>query len=183
MIFRNIQEFFFRKALIEKGISKGKIRIDHFNGRCWHEKLGDFPVIFPESIIKKTDKLEKNKSFSYFFSGYITESRSWILNYPGVSYSSRGRNEEKKYSYDRKYHQSLCSSNFGLCPTGDCPWSYRFFEAIICFAIPVIGDKEKDIFSANFFFHRDSEPHYYSKSLAVENYELFLQTHTLKYIP
>jgi hypothetical protein len=34
----------------------------------------------------------------------------------------------------------LAWSQFVLCPPGDYVWSYRFFEACLCGAIPIIHD-------------------------------------------
>ena len=34
----------------------------------------------------------------------------------------------------------MAKSKFVLCPNGDFIWTYRFFEAIACGAIPIIED-------------------------------------------
>ena len=51
--------------------------------------------------------------------------------------SNRGRLFPGK-SWDHKYYEILAQSQFVLCPSGDCVWSYRFFEAILCGAIPIV---------------------------------------------
>ncbi|SES69039.1 exostosin domain-containing protein [Thalassotalea agarivorans] len=53
--------------------------------------------------------------------------------------SDRGRNFPIK-SWDNEYFKVLANSKFVLCPSGDYVWSYRFFESILCGAIPVIEE-------------------------------------------
>jgi hypothetical protein len=51
--------------------------------------------------------------------------------------SERGRRFPTK-AWDADYYRLLASSSFVLCPSGDYGWSYRFFEACLCGAIPVV---------------------------------------------
>lgn len=51
--------------------------------------------------------------------------------------SARGRKFPIK-SWDEKYWEMLSRSRFVLCPSGDCIWSYRFFESILCGAMPIV---------------------------------------------
>jgi hypothetical protein len=51
--------------------------------------------------------------------------------------SQRGRHFPIK-SWDEEYYRLLGRSQFVLCPRGDCVWTYRFFEAALCGALPVI---------------------------------------------
>lgn len=51
--------------------------------------------------------------------------------------SNRGRVFPQK-SWDESYYKILSNSKFVLCPSGDYIWSYRFFESILCGAIPVV---------------------------------------------
>lgn len=53
--------------------------------------------------------------------------------------SPRGRSFPVK-SWDEEYYALLADSEFALCPSGDFVWSYRFFEAAMCGAIPVIEE-------------------------------------------
>lgn len=54
-----------------------------------------------------------------------------------VSSSDRGREFPGK-SWDEEYHALLARSQFVLCPSGDFVWSYRFFEAALCGAMPIV---------------------------------------------
>lgn len=44
-------------------------------------------------------------------------------------------------SFDVEYYESMLNSKFVLCPDGDFIWTYRFFEAIICGAIPIVENE------------------------------------------
>jgi hypothetical protein len=54
-----------------------------------------------------------------------------------LSHSSRGREFPIK-AWDQEYFESLGDTQFTLCPSGDCVWSYRFFEAMLCGSIPIV---------------------------------------------
>jgi hypothetical protein len=51
--------------------------------------------------------------------------------------SRRGRHFPGK-SWDEEYYELLARSQFVLCPSGDYVWTYRFFEAALCGAIPIV---------------------------------------------
>jgi hypothetical protein len=53
--------------------------------------------------------------------------------------SQRGRHFPIK-SWDEEYYRLLSRSQFVLCPRGDHVWTYRFFEAALCGAMPVVED-------------------------------------------
>ena len=36
------------------------------------------------------------------------------------------------------YFKTMCSSEFILCPAGDGPWSFRFYESLLCGSIPIV---------------------------------------------
>jgi len=54
-------------------------------------------------------------------------------------------NQSRRVQYRRVednkfYFESMCKSEFVLCPAGDSPWSFRWYEAIMCGAIPLLED-------------------------------------------
>lgn len=51
--------------------------------------------------------------------------------------SRRGRHFPLK-AWDPAYYEHLARSQFVLCPSGDYVWTYRFFEAALCGAIPIV---------------------------------------------
>jgi hypothetical protein len=36
------------------------------------------------------------------------------------------------------YFEKMCKSKFVLCPAGDAPWSFRFYEVLMCKSIPIV---------------------------------------------
>lgn len=134
-----LQEFFFRQSLVEIGIWGGEIKLDHIAGRSHHKETGWVPIVFPESLILFASRIPRHKSRDFFFRGMVYPGREWVMKYDGSSISDYGRDTKTKYFIDEDYYETFCASRFGLAPTGDCPWSYRFFEAVMCHAIPVLG--------------------------------------------
>jgi hypothetical protein len=53
--------------------------------------------------------------------------------------SERGRRFPTK-AWDEDYFRMLAASEHVLCPTGDYVWSYRFFEACLCGALPIVEE-------------------------------------------
>ncbi len=51
--------------------------------------------------------------------------------------SERGRRFPTK-AWDEDYFRMLADSASVLCPSGDYVWSYRFFEACLCGAMPIV---------------------------------------------
>ena len=37
------------------------------------------------------------------------------------------------------YFKTMATANFVLCPAGDAPWSFRFYETLLCQSIPVVA--------------------------------------------
>jgi hypothetical protein len=53
--------------------------------------------------------------------------------------SERGRRFPTK-AWDQDYYRMLADSQSVLCPSGDYVWSYRFFEACLCGALPIVEE-------------------------------------------
>lgn len=104
------------------------------------------PLIFPRSIPYRCRSMWSDDRRSVFhFSGLMTDSRKRSLaavaaEAPGavdIRESTRGRKWPIK-AWDERYYRSLASTRYALCPDGDFVWTYRFFEAILCGAVPVV---------------------------------------------
>jgi hypothetical protein len=54
--------------------------------------------------------------------------------------SKRGREFPIK-AWDDEYFRTMARAKFVLCPRGDYPWTYRFFEAAMCGAIPLVEER------------------------------------------
>uniref|UniRef100_A0A6C0CPW7 Exostosin GT47 domain-containing protein n=1 Tax=viral metagenome TaxID=1070528 RepID=A0A6C0CPW7_9ZZZZ len=181
-----LQEYLVRESLKEKKIV-GSIKIDHSTGETTINNTVRYPIIFPISRINAIRSIGNNikKEIDYAFKGLITDAKLWVNAFKNVDNckiieSTNGRNPRIKYSVDKTYYSLLCKSKFVLCPTDVYPWSYRFFEAIICNAIPILDDNEYDRYSHEFKFYRKSEKHIYREDYVEYNYKKLLLYHTLK---
>lgn len=181
-----LQEFYFKSSILESQTlsnqtDKFKITIDHINGVNFLNEQ-KYPLLFPKSMIKTIEDLPKTKTINYYFKGVITQKRKWVLNYNDdgiITNSDYGRDTSKKYNLDIDYYTSMSQSNFTLCPTGSCPWSYRLFESIMCFSIPIIEDNTDDIFHNQFNCLKLSENHVYNYEMVKTNYETLIKNFTL----
>lgn len=72
------------------------------------------------------------RGFAASHGGVLSESDDLV-----IWSSDRGRHFPGK-SWDEAYQALLARSQFVLCPCGDYVWSYRFFEAVLCGAIPIV---------------------------------------------
>jgi hypothetical protein len=184
------QMFYLKKAVNEYiKTNKDKIlslKIDHKYAINYINNI-KIPLTFPIYIKKYISKLNKDKIYDYNFIGKITNKREWVNKFKNknsiIKESLNGRNKKIKYSIDKKYYDILSKSKFTLTPTGDCNWSYRFFEAIMCLSIPILENNSKDIFMKDYFFYYEKDNHIYSKDKAHQNYNKFINSeHFLKNI-
>lgn len=67
----------------------------------------------------------------------------------GLGFCPKSQNDSQSKSTQYRvvqdnlfYFQTMCHSNFVLCPAGDSSWSFRFYETLICKSIPVIESKK-----------------------------------------
>lgn len=179
----SLQEFFFKKSLMEVGEDfKGTdVKIDHINGKNFY-KGKEYNIIFPKYLIDHVSKLSKNKTIDYCFIGKLDGNRAWVDNYSNrgfVKNSLYGRDFNLKYNIDTEYYSIMSSSKFTLCPVGSCPWSYRLFESIMCYSIPVVNILDKDVFRDKFKFLSKDESHSYINDYTRFNYEILIKDFTL----
>jgi len=177
---------------------------DHANAR---DELLDCTtgVIFPRQLIGYCQCGlfdHYNKTMSYYFSGHSgdqhPEKRTWVQRYSSqpraqVVFNTAGRNVRKQTGhYDwYGYYAKLRSSEFALCPDGDFTWTYRFLEAIMCGAIPILERKTSpiDVQEEGYHYCLDGEdfdakcPYVHDAALrqqaAAENWKNFVRRHTL----
>ena len=160
------------------------MNIDHLNG-CNYINNIKIPLTFPLYVLNHINTCNKEKKLDYNFIGTITDKRQWIKKYKNnsiIKQSNNGRTN-KKYDIDTDYYKIISQSKFTLTPTGDCPWSYRFFEAIMCLSIPILENNSNDIYAKDYFYYFDNDKHIYNKEKAIENYNKFIKSkHFLKNI-
>ena len=94
----------------------------------WH--IDRFNVLAARPLHKKIYQKLQSRLL-----GYTT----WALRIRElrIEESTRGRIFPHKL-WDSGYFSRLCRTRFVLCPDGDFGWSYRFFESMMCGAIPVV---------------------------------------------
>jgi len=95
--------------------------------------------------------------------------------------SSRGRVFPIK-AWDQEYYELLARSRFVLCPDGDYVWTYRFFESVLCGAIPVV----EQVCPAyeGFVFHNvhdKLDKLKWTEDIAQHNYELCAKRITIPF--
>jgi len=129
-----LQEIRLKQALDEKGIYL-HYSIDHITPKTI---VGDkeYPLVFPRFLINA----DQPKTIDMLFIGLITDKRKeWLKQFPDATVinSFNGRDDRTK-PLDKWYFEEMAKAKFVLCPNGDFTWTYRFFEAILCGAIPII---------------------------------------------
>lgn len=84
--------------------------------------------------------------------------------------SNKGRYFPVKV-WDEEYYEFLANSHFVLCPNGDFTWTYRFFESILCGAIPIV-ENTCDLYNGfEYFFMSDPiEQLAYSQDAVERNF-------------
>lgn len=142
-----LQEIRAYQALEELG-KKELVRIDHKKPET---KIGEtiYTLVFPKFMLDYNEP----KVIEKLFVGKITPQRRVFLNnFPEgkIIHSKRGRNPKTK-NRDERYFKLMSSAKLVLCPNGDYVWTYRFFEAIIFRAIPII-EEECDIYDGYKFY-------------------------------
>jgi hypothetical protein len=180
-----LQEYFFKKSINDNPSFFGNpikfdISIDHISGVNYLNGV-KYPLLFPKDMVDLIHTLSKDKTMDYYFKGVISDNRKWIMEYEDrgtIINSFYGRNPSTKYILDEEYYKGMCGSRFTLTPTGDCPWSYRFFESILCFSIPILGDDEDDIYAGQFKYYRNKDVHVYDYDMARYNYDVMIKNFT-----
>lgn len=192
-----LQERLLTQALAEVGVGKELVNltIDHLNG-CG--SVCDVPVglVYPRSFFSLARLLGGAKRWEYYFNGAMTQEggRAAML----APYSSRadslvvsslqGRNERAKGSFNVSYYREMRAARFALCPhQADWPgprsttWTYRFVEACMCGALPVLfrATPLGREFTAGFHYYLDDEAHVYREDWAEENLCLAIERFTL----
>ena len=88
----------------------------------------------PNSIFINTDNPPDWQSLGPF---------DYTKQNPGFNPRSQHNNQSKKVQFRKVqenifYFEKMCQSKFVLCPAGDSPWSFRFYETLMCKSIPIV---------------------------------------------
>lgn len=58
---------------------------------------------------------------------------------PKIAYDSQSKKVQYRIIQENLfYFQTMRQSKFILCPAGDSPWSFRFYETLMCKSIPIV---------------------------------------------
>jgi hypothetical protein len=117
-------------------------------------------------------------SFLYIIDAPSNYTRlgSWDHTTPVRSLDHMGMNQTS-------FLRILSSSDFTLCPEGDHPWSFRFFEAIASKSIPIVwrldgGTRNPQELRLGYKFFMHNEPHVFEEWIVEHNWRIF-QKHQL----
>lgn len=131
-----------------------------------------FSLPITDSFINK----KRSKIFNFF---NIDSTVSKTIGNLIIWSSNRGRKFPIK-SWDDEYFKVLGDSQFVLCPSGVCIWSYRFFESILCGAIPIVESNCEAYEGFRFkYMSDDASKFVWSKEDAEYNYNLCLERITV----
>ncbi len=169
-----------------------KTPVVRFGDRAW-------PLVFSKQMLDFCQNVVGKNGIT--FSGFKTKMRvscleRWIKNilkndfeFDGdkkkfsiknpvdveITFSNNGRDWPEK-SWDNEYYLELKKSEFVLCPNGDFIWTYRFFESIMCNAIPIVEDV-CDLYDGFYFYDMKTPLSRlkYNKKWAQHNLKLFIE--------
>lgn len=165
-----IQEIRARQALEEIGDKTSSVEIYHQEDVKTIIGDAEFKLVFPKYLLEYN---HGEKDIDFLFIGLITNSREKFIerfrNKEGtvIQNSLRGRDEKIK-QWDETYFKMMSRAKFVLCPDGDFTWTYRFFEAIIFGAIPIVKNISP-LYEGYHFLRHDSSVFHYNVKETEEN--------------
>ena len=84
------------------------------------------------------------------------------------------------------YFQTMCNSKFVLCPAGDSPWSFRFYETLMCNSIPIVESwhhtyrtVSESKFDYQYILYNENVQPNYDESMISKNKEIFEKNHLI----
>jgi hypothetical protein len=82
------------------------------------------------------------------------------------------------------YFQNMCQSKYCLCPAGDAPWSFRFYEILMCKSVPIVESwhhtyrtKEEANLNYKYVLYQDIENDINYRNYIDENTIIFENHH------
>ena len=130
------------------------------------------------SYLQFTDKNTKKNYISMGDFDYTLKKTGFVPKEKSI---------ENRNFFDVDYFSTMCKSKFCLCPAGDRIFSMRFYEALMCRAIPIVDNIEETYRSdeeskLDYKFYLTSDKEFiYIEDWAEHNYNLFLKYHTLEF--
>ena len=170
-----LQEIRARQAMDELGI-KGDIEVVHSNDPKTFMNGVEYSLVFPRFILEYYHTY--HRCYNASFVGLMTPERElWLKRFDNklIFDSNNGRVEAKR-KHDVFYFRTLSKSNYALCPSGDFVWTYRFFEACLCGAFPII-EEYHPLYEG--FRYGIGQYVDFTKDDILHNYELAKERHCL----
>lgn len=174
-----------------------------------YEPMNQSYAIFPKSLYKTVDNMQKEKTQDYCFIGKSkNEYQKWIFPFINKYFNKNSylqftdhltNNDytvmgDFDYTLVRKnntdifnnsYYSEMKKSKFCLCPADDdISWSTLFYEALMCKCIPIVSNMTETYRSIpelklNYKYYLSTDTFVYREDWAEYNYALFLKYHTL----
>jgi len=100
-------------------------------------------------------------------------------------------NQSKNIQYrvvkdNMEYFETMSKSKYCLCPAGDAPWSFRFYEILMCKSIPIVESlhhtyrtKEESSINYKYILHNTIENYVNYNDFVNTNTKLFEKYHLL----
>lgn len=128
---------------------------------------------------KRMDALKRWLKRTYDVDAALENESGYIGNNVEIVWRANRQCFPQK-AWDGPYYDGLLSSGFVLCPDGDFIWTYRFFEAVICGAIPII-ENMCGLYEGFYFYDMNTprEELIYRPEQAADNFKLLMQKFTL----
>lgn len=157
------------------------ITVDH---RAPSTSIGGLtrPLIFPHGIVDRCRTMWGVRDLDVTFCGFVTAERQqalqpWLDRGAQVRSSTAGRRWPQK-GWDQRYYDLLARSAYVLCPDGDFVWTYRFFESVLCGAIPIV-QSTCDLYDGFAFLTMNDRPDGWDRDTADANFALAVERLTV----
>jgi len=107
---------------------------------------------------------------------------------PKIQVDNQSKNVQYRIVKENKeYFENMCQSKYVLCPGGDAPWSFRFYEVLMCKSIPIVESwhhtyrtKEESIIKYKYIMYNEIENDINYDDYVEENTRLFEKYHMLE---
>jgi len=151
-----------------------------------HEGL----FLYPKQLFKKSKALWTERDQEYLFRAYPTPDRlkaaaEWMENtglVPSVKMHNFERMTGSSKLWDEEYYRDIARSKFSVIPNGldgelpehksssDLKWTYRFLDALLCGAIPIVQGHTALYEGFEYYLMSDKE-YIYDPGIAERNFE------------
>lgn len=174
------KHFTVRYSSKEKAVKNLDIEISH---NVPYVRMGSYrqPLVFSNEVFQKCRALWSDKrATDLVFVGLVTPGREKYFKDKKkqlndsrlklkITNSDKGRVFPYK-AWDEDYYKEMGAAKFVLCPNGDFIWTYRFFEAILCGAIPVV-EEECELYK-DFIYHTSIHDNLeWDRGIALHNFD------------